>query len=77
MWIKWAYLRVRKYRNDPSEDTMTHQAAAVTMACPDGLPEGSMSALLAWCAVLGGQLVIATDITYQGLFHKWMETAEL
>lgn len=32
------YLCVREYRYDPSEDTTTHQAAAVTMACPEGLP---------------------------------------
>lgn len=39
LFFESAYLLVREYRYDPSEDTATHQTAAVTIACPDGLPE--------------------------------------
>lgn len=41
-------LWVREYRNDPSEDTTTHQTAAVTIAWPDGLPKRQRAELQVW-----------------------------
>lgn len=67
--VKRAYLRVREYRNDPSEDTITHQAAAVTMACPEGLPDRHKSP--SSFAITGRLLAFAAIVTRSRFTSGW------
>lgn len=59
--LKWN-LCVREYRKDPREDTTTHQTAAVTIACPDGLPEEQTHQLQS--------SVLWINCTIKGLIHR-------